>query len=119
MIMSSTDENIFDVSAGTDFSILIKITDCNGPVDLTGATSIKWACTPNIPNKFTPKTIEKTLSSGVTVVTAAAGDIKVALDPLDTESLKNQFYTEVEATLSGGEEIKGSGKIMNVKQTLF
>jgi hypothetical protein len=69
------------------------------PVDLTGATAIKWKCARKLSGGFSSTvTLSKALGAGITVTDADAGQLQVLLSPADTAALSGRFYHELEIT---------------------
>ena len=102
MTMSNQDLTMY---SGDTRIIGFTITDAvsGDPVNLTGASAIKWRCSKKLSGGFSPTpTLSKALATGVTVTGALVGELEVLLSPADTASLSGRFYHELEVTDGGG-----------------
>lgn len=93
----------FTARAGDTISVYVTVPDQDGqPVNLTGASAI-WQAAPGTPRRFasTP-VLTKATGSGITITNAAAGELRIDLQPGDTAGLVGDFYHELQTTDSGG-----------------
>ena len=81
-----------DIVAGSSKPFILKLIKDDGaapanPLDVTGATSIRWIAKPNtgLPDTLAP--LHKDLSSGITVLDAADGIVQLQLLPADTAKI--------------------------------
>lgn len=102
----------FEMHRGDDRTLTYTVVDQQSPpqpIDITAAT-ITWILAeqdPTVTAEPQPKKdgilVSKSVSSGITITDAAAGDFEVALDSSDTATRKapNTYYHEVQIVLGG------------------
>lgn len=111
----------------TDFSMFqgdtkvleLTVRDADGVVvDISGASSIRWAMARNA-KMPTPK-LAKTLGAGIALVGGGTtGRCDITLDPSDTSDLTpTTYYHETEITISGVVSTVDSGQV-TVQQALI
>jgi hypothetical protein len=91
--------------AGDYLELLVTVTDGAGaPVNLAGATAIRYAVTRRGPGgaPILPAVIVKSLGSGVAVTDAAAGKFTVTLANGETGALAGTYRHEAEVTDADG-----------------
>lgn len=93
----------FEITAGDTVPVIITIADDSGAaVNLTGA-SARWAAAPGTPRRFSPTpVIAKETGAGIEITNAALGELRIDLDPADTQDLAGDFYHELQVTDSSG-----------------
>lgn len=80
--------------AGDTKDIKVSVTDPSGVlIDMTGST-IKWVLKKS--PAITENVIEKTVGSGITIV--SVGNITIRLNAVDTQSLSGNYYHGCELT---------------------
>lgn len=90
------------MTQGDDKTLTVTVQDSNGsPISLNAAQSIKYKVARRVTS--TTFVIEKSLGSGIALVTDGSdGKLRVTLDGVDTESLKGDYFYEIEIKDSTG-----------------
>lgn len=93
------------IPRGDTFWLIYEVVDLDGkPVDLSNLNSASWylATSPN-----TVPQVVKTLTDGISVLDAEAGEVQVALEPMDTALLPSGDYYH-QLTLVMGDETRST-----------
>jgi hypothetical protein len=103
------------MSSGDDLRIVIDVYDTDGhPVDISTATSIKWAMAKN---QNSTKLIEREL--GVNLSIASPISFFFDIESADTELLSGNFYHEAEIVTDTGLTYTGVSGQFKIKKTLI
>lgn len=98
--MTSKNQDIDGYYAGDTLQITITVQDDAGnALDLTGAT-VEWV----LVSAGERETVlsKDSASGGIALTDAANGEIRITIDPADTESLKGLYRHEAEVTDASG-----------------
>lgn len=94
-----------EMTQGDSLALDFGIVDADGdPIDLTGAT-IRWWMARSV---YATPILQKSVGSGIAVISLPAGTFTVTLDPQDTADLVGAFYFELEI-------MDGSGNVSTAR----
>ena len=100
--MSLATELNFEMHQGDTKRLRVSVQDPAGqPISLVGAQSIKWWVAKKVTS--TTRLLEKSVGSGITVTSAANGELTVSIEPEDTDDVVGDYYHEREVIDSAGD----------------
>jgi hypothetical protein len=107
----------FEVDAGDSIVFEVTVTDdaTDLPLDISAA-AIRWALSAKATDAA--PLVEKSLGSGITVVSGAGGIFRVAVAPADTVDLAGRYHHEAEVTIGGAPSTVSRG-VIKIRPTVL